>query len=294
MRALVVGAAGRFGGLVIPELRRRGVSVRGLIRDRRGAEDEARRRGADQVVVADLLDPETLDVALDRVDRVFHLNPAFAPAEAEMGVNMVRAAQAAGVEKFVFSGAYHPTISAMVNHAAKQPVEEALYTSGLDFTVLQPAMFMQNLAGPWREALQSAKLLMPYSSRARVSYVDFRDVAEVAALALTGDELSYGVFELAAAGMVDRFQIAEMMARASGREIEAGAISPENLKASARFPDPLREGLARMSAHYDEFGFPGGNALVLRAILGREPRTLEQFIDELAAGPGSATERAST
>lgn len=35
----------------------------------------------------------------------------------------------------------------MVNHAAKQVVEEALYESGLDFTILQPAMFMQNLAG---------------------------------------------------------------------------------------------------------------------------------------------------
>ena len=39
-----------------------------------------------------------------------------------------------------------------------------------------------------------------------------------------------------------------------------------------------------MNAHYDEYGFPGGNALVLRAILGREPRSLEQYIYELA-GP---------
>lgn len=83
MRALVVGAAGRYGGLVIHELTGRGVEVRGLIRDRPGAEDEARRRGADEVVVADLLDLETLRAAVDGVDRVFHLNPAFAPAEAE-------------------------------------------------------------------------------------------------------------------------------------------------------------------------------------------------------------------
>jgi hypothetical protein len=38
-----------------------------------------------------------------------------------------------------------------------------------------------------------------------------------------------------------------------------------------------------MFAGYDQFGFPGGNALVLRAILGREPRTLRDFINELAS-----------
>jgi hypothetical protein len=37
-----------------------------------------------------------------------------------------------------------------------------------------------------------------------------------------------------------------------------------------------------MYAAYDQYGFNGGNALVLRAILGREPRTLRQFFAELA------------
>jgi hypothetical protein len=37
-----------------------------------------------------------------------------------------------------------------------------------------------------------------------------------------------------------------------------------------------------MFADYDQFGFPGGNALVLRTILDREPRTLRDFINELA------------
>ena len=45
---------------------------------------------------------------------------------------------------------------------------------------------------------------------------------------------------------------------------------------------PLRDGLVRMMTHYDEHGFPGGNALVLGAVLGREPRTLEGYFRELA------------
>lgn len=221
--------------------------------------------------------------AAEGVDGVFHINPAFAPDEADMGVAMVDAAKAAGVRKFVFSGVIHPSISKMVNHAAKQPVEEAIYESGMDFTVLQPTMFMQNLDGAWSAVLESGKLTMPYSKREKVCYVDYRDVAEAAALAMTGDALSYGTFELSAPGMVDRVEMAEMASKALGRTIEAGEISPGEWASNSPMPEgPLRDGLARMMAHYDEHGFPGGDALVLRAILGREPRTLQQYFYELA------------
>jgi hypothetical protein len=37
-----------------------------------------------------------------------------------------------------------------------------------------------------------------------------------------------------------------------------------------------------MYVDYDEFGFPGGNSVVLEAILEREPRSLQQFFLDLA------------
>ena len=152
--------------------------------------------------MGDLHDPVSLRAAARGVDGVFHLNPAFAPDEAELGVAMVEAAKAAGVRKFVFSGAIHPSISKMANHAAKRPVEEAVYESGMDFTVLQPTMFMQTLSNGWNSVLERGQIAMPYARLAKASYVDYRDVAEAAALALTGDTLAYGTFELCAPGMV--------------------------------------------------------------------------------------------
>jgi nucleoside-diphosphate-sugar epimerase len=154
------------------------------------------------------------------------------------------------------------------------------------YTVLQPAIFMQNLDGAWRGVLEHGRLTMPYSKLAKVCYVDYRDVAEVAALALTGDALSYGTFELSAPGMVDRVELAALISAALGRTIEAGESSVEEWAASAGLPEgPLREGLTHMLAYYDRYGLAGGNALVLRAILGREPRTLEQYVHELASRP---------
>ena len=45
---------------------------------------------------------------------------------------------------------------------------------------------------------------------------------------------------------------------------------------------PLRDGLQTMTAHYNEHGFHGGNSIVLKALLGREPLTVPAFIEELA------------
>lgn len=287
MRVLMVGATGKNAGLVLPELIKRNVTVRALVRQERRA-SAARASGAAETVLGDLTDPASLAAAMRGVDGVFHINPAFAPDEADMGVAVVEAAKAAGVRKFVFSGVIHPSIAAMVNHAGKQPVEEALYDSGLDFTVLQPAMFMQNLAASWPEIVELNRFAMPYSVSAKVCWVDYRDVAEVVGLAMTGDKLSHGTFELCAPGMFDRTEMAAMIGDVVGRPIEAAEVPLEQFAAGLP-AGPLRDGLTRMMAHYDRYGFAGGNALVLRAILGREPRTLRDYFRELGAArpPGS-------
>jgi len=284
MKVLMIGATGKFAGLVLPELTKRGVTVRALARDENKAA-KARERGAAEIAFGDLRQPESLREAVHGVDAVFHIGPAFAPDEAELGVGLVEAAKAADVPKFVFSGVIHPTLAKMTNHRAKGPVEEALYESGLVFVNLQPAAFMQNIAGSWQEILQSGRFALPFSTQAKVCYVDYRDVAEVAALALTGEMLDYGTFELCSHGQLNRVEFAALISEAVGRAILAGEIPFEEWAQKAGLPDgPLREGLRRMNAEYDRYGFAGGNDLVLRAILGREPRTLRDYLRELAQG----------
>jgi uncharacterized protein YbjT (DUF2867 family) len=281
MRVLMVGATGRHAVWVLRELVRCGVSVRALVRDQARAR-VARDNGADDAVIGDLTEPASLTAALAGMDGVFHIGPAFAPAEANMGVAMVEAANAAGVRKFVLSGVIHPSIIAMVNHAAKLAVEEALYGSALDFTVLQPARFMQNLESSWQDVVRHNRLAMPYSPSSKMCWVDYRDVAEVAAMAMTGDELSYGTFELCAPGLMDGHDTAAVIGDVLGRQITAVQIPFDQF--ALQLPEgPQRDGMRRMMAHYDRHGLPGGNAVVLRAILGREPRSLQDYLAELAS-----------
>lgn len=281
MKVLMVGATGKYASLVVPELKQRGVTVRAMIRNENKSV-AARQQGADEIAIADFRDSASLRAAASGVDGVFHINPAFAPDEAELGVAMVEAAKASDVRKFVFSSVIHPSISKLSNHAAKRPVEEALYESGMEFTVLQPTMFMQNFNGSWSAVLEHGSFSLPYSKQVKASYVDYRDVAQAAAIALTGDKLSFGTFELCSPGMVNRVELAALMSEALGHTIEAGEPAFEEWVQTAQIPDGvIRESLERMYANYDRYGFPGGNSLVLQAILGREPRSLKQYIYEL-------------
>jgi uncharacterized protein YbjT (DUF2867 family) len=281
VRVLAVGATGQFAGLVVPALVARGVQVRALVHDPAKAE-RVRALGAQESVRGDLRDRASIMAALDGVDGVFHVIPAFAPDSTDLGVGMVEAAAAAGIRRFVFSGVYHPSLS-LVNHAALRPVEEALYRSAMEFTVLQPAMFLQGLAGAWRTALDHGVFTMPYSKDSAMTFVDYRDVAEVAATAFASDDLVDGTFELAAGGMLTRTQIAETMSRHAGRTVVAEDVTA-HVALSDMPAGAMRDGLEAMFDDYTAHGFHGGNNLVLRTILGRAPRSLDNYLRELA-GP---------
>lgn len=283
-KVLVVGAAGRFAGLVVPALAGRGVSVRGLVRDEKQGE-QARRNGAAEVAIGDLRNRASIDAALRGVDAAFYIAPVYQKDEAQMGLPFVAAAKAAGVRRIVFSSAIHPVIGKLQNHIQKVPVEEAVVESGMEFTILNPTVFYQNLVATWPSVVKAGTFAEPFSASARISRVDYRDVAEVAAIAFAEDRLLNGTFELCADGGLDRSEVAAVMGEVLGRPIQATAPDFRTWVAQAKLPydEYQTEELKAMYDYYDRYGLVG-NALTLRAILGREPRSMRQFFADLVAG----------
>ncbi|SFO43317.1 NmrA family NAD(P)-binding protein [Sphingomonas sp. OK281] len=270
---LVVGAAGKFAGLVLPELHARGVAIRALIHNPADS-DAVKARGASEIIAGDLADRATVQRALAGVKRVFYIAPAFLTNEVEIGRQFVAACTAADVKRLVFSSLIHPVLENLPNHAAKPPVEAAVLDSGLEYTLLHPSLFFQNYLDGWSRIVATETVAEPWSSDTRFSRVDYRDVAEVAAIALTEERLLYGTFELCAEGRLDRHDVAALIGKVLGRPIKAARVDPDTLGERAAAMRPMFD-------HYDHHGLLG-NALTLRAILGREPRTLEAFFEELA------------
>lgn len=271
---LVVGASGKFAGHVVPALAVRGAHIRGLVRDH-SRESSVREHGAAETVVADLTDPKSVATALKGIERVFYIAPAFIPREADIGRNFVTAAVRAGVRRIVFSSVFHPVIAGLSNHSAKASVEDMILEYGIEYSFLHPALYFQNFEAMWKKVAVTGVLAEPWSCDTRFSRVDYRDVAEVAAIALTEDRLLYGTYELASDGWLNRHDVARLMGEALGRSVRAERIDANSLGDDIA---PLRP----MFAHYDRTGLRA-NALTLRAILGHEPRQLAEYFNELAA-----------
>ncbi len=278
-KILAIGAAGQFAGLVVPELKKRGATVRGFVRDAEHAAI-ARKLGAAEIAIGDLADAASLEAALKGIDAIFYIAPATLRNETEIGIRVVEAATAAGVGRFVFSSLIHPELAAIPHHIAKIPVEAALVSSGMQFALLHPAMFFQNYAGAWAGVAQSGVLAEPWSTDTRFSRVDYRDVAEVAAIALTEDQLLNGTFELCAEGDHNRHDVARLIGDVLGRPVEAKKLDLKQMGAPASPMQPMFD-------WYDKHGLLG-NSLTLRSILEREPRSLKTYFEELAAAARQA------
>ena len=274
-RVLAVGAAGPFAGLVVPELAKRGAHIRGFVQHPE-QENDVRKAGAEEVVVGDITMRSDVEAALRGMDAVFYIAPAFLKNEAEVGQNFVAAAKAAGVRRFVFSSVIHPTLSALDNHRAKAPVEEAVLESNLEYTFLHPGLFFQNFARGWAGVVKDGVYGEPWAIESRFSRVDYRDVAEVAAIALTENRLLNGTFELCAPGELNRNDVVALMSEVIGKRVRAVRVAPPTEDS------PMK----RMFDFYDQHNLVG-NALTLQAILGRVPRTLRAYFEELT-GAGVA------
>ena len=205
--------------------------------------------------------------------RMLSKEPQDRPTIQEVGKQFVSAAKQAGVRRVVFSSVIHPVLSELANHADKAPVEEALLDSGMEYVFLHPAMFFQNIGAAWAKMKETGVYGEPWSAETRFTRVDYRDVAEVAAIALTEDRLLYGTFELCAEGNLNRHDLAALMSQVVGKQVKPIKVEiPEQ----ANMPPKL----TRMFAWYDKHALLG-NSTTLRAILGREPRTLKTFFKEL-------------
>src|SRR3546814_12487093 len=132
-----------------------------------------------------------------------------------MGFQMIDAAKKAGVAHFVFSSVLHAITSDLVQHEIKRDIEEHLLSSGLDFTILQPANYM----APWRlpSAFREGVFRLSWSLDRRQSMVAFGHIVEVALLVLNEGQRHYGAtYHICSEGRSPAYDIGPPNGQATG------------------------------------------------------------------------------
>jgi uncharacterized protein YbjT (DUF2867 family) len=260
--------------------------VRALVRNQHQAEKVAGFANTEPII-GDLAKPESLTGAFRGADAVYAICPNMSPDELIIGKTLIRLAQENHVSRFVYHSVLHPQVESMPHHWQKMRVEEALFSSGLDFTILQPCAYMQNILSNWKMVL-AGEYSVPYNLNARISIVDLEDVAKVAARVLTETGCSNAIYELAGPEPLTQTEVAHQIGAAIQRPVKAVEQScqvwQQNALTSGMQSQQV-ELLIKMFEYYDKFGLVG-NSTMLEHLLGSKPTTFKQFITRITSSEG--------
>ena len=269
----VVGAAGGTGQAVVAALRRRGATVRALVR--RESQKNLFGEGVSHRVV-ELADRDTLVTGLRGVAVAYYIPPVFNTDEERFGDNVIAAAEEAGLERLVYHSVLHAPTPDMPHHARKARVELALRHSNLAWTVVQPAMYVDTALTFFD--LQQRRLAPGFDVDRPFNPIALDDLAEAVATILTEDRHAYATYELAGMERLSFRQMAAHLSDAYGTEISAVEADPDLVIAQAAsrgFGATAAAEIGSMMAHYHRHGLVG-NGNVLQMIVRRPPLA---FID---------------
>jgi uncharacterized protein YbjT (DUF2867 family) len=287
---LVTGASGSAGGAVLKEVAKTNKPFRAMYRSR---EDAARVPANVPAVIADFTDKPSLRRALEGVDAVYLVcSPVRELVELES--NMVDACRETGVRHVVLNSALGAGDYSKSFPSWHRKVEEKLKASGLEYTILRPNSFMQNILTYYAPSIRSQGAFYAGMGNARTSFIDVRDIAVVATTTLTSPGYTGKTCELNGPEALTYAEVAERISRASGRKVQYVDIPAERQRQSMldqRMPEWQVTALLDLQAYYT--GGKGGEVNdVLAKLLGRSPTTIDQFLAEFADSFGAQAGKA--
>lgn len=275
---LLTSANGSAARRIIPELVKKGLDVRAM--DINAGVEALKEIGVKETFVGDASKADVLRQAMAGCDKVLYIPPMFVYQEAKMAKLAIDIAVEQKVTKYVYMSVLHPQMSTLLQHTQKLEGEEYLIYKGLteklDYTILQPMHYHHTfrVADAWKSGLSFCF----YDKNARISGVDGGDVGEVAAKVLTEPGHENATYELCGRDFLSAAESVEIFTKVTGKDVKLVQIDIEELIQRNGITDSYsKEAFRALAYTYGNFGFQG-NANVLTWLLGREPKSFEDFV----------------
>jgi uncharacterized protein YbjT (DUF2867 family) len=143
---------------------------------------------------------------------------------------------------------------------------------------------MQNLTTYYAATIQTQSAFYASMAKARVSFIDTRDIGEFVAQLFSAAGHEGKVYDLNGPEAVTYDEVAERISRLTGRSVRYVDIPPAQLRQSMLgigMPEWQADALLELQRYYTEGG--GGDVDDLfRRVVGREPRRLDAFLREFS------------
>ena len=271
---LITGASGTVGGEVVKALGGRGAKVRAGYRSR----PQNVPQGVESIAL-DFDKPETIRPALAGVDTVFLLSNMVDPER-----KVVDEAKRAGIKRLVKLSVYGAAEEGFTFARWHRAVERHIEASGVPWTFLRPAGFMQNFFNYTGETIRKESAFYSSAGNGAGAHIDARDIGAVAARVLTGKGHAGKAYELTGPQALTNAQAAEILSRVLGRQIKYVPITHQQYKQGA-LAMGMPEGYVDALVDLDRYYAAGRLATVtptVRELTGRDPIRFEQFAKDYA------------
>jgi uncharacterized protein YbjT (DUF2867 family) len=282
---LVIGGRSKVGAALIGELLGRGEQVRALVR---AGEPGGHRATAAEVVTGDLADEGSLVTAMAGVEKVFLLSSPH-PDAVGWHRNAIDAARRTQVQLLVRSsilGADRESPAEFIS--AHTTCDRYLEDSGLPYAIVRPNLFLQNIPESTIPAIDASGTFYADAGEARISMADTRDVAAVAALALTEPGYAGAHFDVTGPEALSYTDVAAKLTSVLGRRISYVGASDDAVRQAllgAGLTTWFAGALVGLYQDYRRSGTGGYAAQVtetVQRLTGRPARSLDDLLGEIA------------
>ncbi|HEX6326277.1 MAG TPA: SDR family oxidoreductase [Jiangellaceae bacterium] len=279
---LVTGATGNIGVHLVRQLAAGSERVRAFVRDA----DKARALLGDQVdlAVGDFADPSSIAAAVDGVDRVFLLTPSH-PEMVTYERAILDSALAAGVQRVVKMSTVGADPRSDGRFTSWQgECEELRRASAIPSVILRSSYHMTNLFF-FAESIRSAGKIFAPVDEAKIAMVDRRDLAAVAALALTEDGHDGRTYLISGPEAITYHDVTSQLSQVLGKTVEFVDVPDEAATAAALragAPEWMALGIGEVHRQLKR-GIAAQTSDVVRVLLEREPYGLADFARDTAA-----------
>ncbi len=276
---LVTGATGNTGRALVAALIGRGTPVRAMTR---AAADSSRLPDGVPTAVADFDDLASIASALDGAEQAYLVTPSSERAEAQ---------QRLFADLAVKAGVRHLVVLSQLGADEQSPVRFLRYHGaverhvrdlGIAYTFLRPNLFFQGLLAFARSIKAESRFYAPIGD-ARISAVDVRDIAAVAAVALTEPGHDGATYTLTGPAAITHAEIAAALTAALGRDITFTDVPPLAFADSLQglLPPWQIQGLLEDYAHYRR-GEAASVSAAVAEVTGRPATDIRQFARDYA------------
>ena len=279
---LIIGATGTIGREVVKGLKAKGEQVRAMIHSPEKA--AAARQPGVEYVAGDLEQADSVTAALQGVEKAFLLSPEN-PAMPELHANFAAAAKDAGVLHLVRLSILPANPDAPLPLAKWHgEADRAVMDSGVPYSILRPAYFMQNNLGG-AATIASNGTLYSAMGEGKIGHIDTRDIADVAVAVLTSEGHEGQSYILTGPEALSMAEVAARLSTALGKTIEYVDLPPDEAKArliATGMPDSNAEVWVKLAGMIS-MGIAAMVTPAVKDVLGREPRSIDQFAKDFSA-----------